>query len=242
MRRVHRGDLSLAARRELRHRASLCTNSDEAREEWNRYRRAAPARPVIDELKRMAGTRGRCFYCSDSRASDVEHFVPIALDHEQAFRWRNMLWICTPCNRKKLQRPPTVDGTRVLIDPSLDDPWKHLVLDVASGFLAPRYLGDGAVDVRGEVTLEVLDILNYEALSEGRRRTVRRLGAAAEAVVNAGGSTASFQALVREVQEDEYGVSSWFACWEGSADPPFSTLAQMTRPWRRFVCASARQT
>jgi len=236
MRRVHRGELSLPARRELRRRASLCTDSSEARQEWNRYRRA---RPVIDELKRMAGARDRCFYCSDSRASDVEHFIPIALDYEQAFRWSNMLWICTPCNRKKLKRSPIVNGRRVLIDPSLDDPWNHLVLDVASGFLAPRYLAGGAVDERGEMTLRVLDILNYEALSEGRRRTVLRLTAAADAVVNAGGSPASFRALVREVHEDEYGVAPWFAFWEGRTDPSFAALAQMARPWRRFVRAAA---
>jgi hypothetical protein len=189
----------------------------------------------------MAGQRERCFYCSDSLGADVEQFVPIAVDFNSTFRWNNLLWICTNCNRKKGDRSPFEAGARILIDPTLDDPWRHMTLATPTGILAPRFLGPTVTDRRGEFTLSVLDTLNREPLAEGRARAMRRLRQAVRAVVDSSGEdSTSNTELATAIREDDYGVSRWFARWEGGFEEPFGDLRTMGSAWRRFVRLSLK--
>jgi uncharacterized protein (TIGR02646 family) len=241
MRRVYRGELDLRTRLALRKQQATCCDSNAARARWNTFRQSTQARPVVGELSRMAGHRARCFYCSDSMASDVEHFLPITPDFHQAFAWANLLWICAPCNRKKSAIYPMKGGIRVLIDPTRDDPWKHVTLASATGVLAPRFSVEGVADRRGEETLAILDILNHESVAEGRRRSIRRLQEAVAEHVETGNTVVQLCKLARAVAEDDYGVARWFAFWEGRHERPFSDLALTQPPWRRFVRSVACQ-
>lgn len=206
---------------------------------WKAFRGSSDISTIVSTLVRMAGSRERCAYCSDSHASDVDHFKPIALDHQKTFQWSNFLWVCARCNRQKGSRFPLAgDGTPLLIDPSRTDPWKHLTLDTESGVIAPRYI-DGGFDVIGETTLAILPTINYEAVAEGRLRVCRRLQSAVE-VINANPTADAIAELLAEVSQDDVGVSRWFGYWEGSREPEISALKQ-TAPniWRRFLRACA---
>src|SRR6185312_4851605 len=150
MRRLYRRPLLLKTRLDLRARQKLCRDYQTARDEWKRYRGLAAARPLLEALRAMAGPRHRCFYCSDSRGADVDHFVPVVADRGLTFVWENLQWVCPECNRSKTGQAPEEGGVRAL-DPTIDDPWAHLVLDTASGVIAPRFQG-GTEDPRGRVT------------------------------------------------------------------------------------------
>lgn len=186
----------------------------------------------------MAGTRGRCFYCSDSLAADVEHYVPIAGDYTLTFVWRNLLWVCPTCNRKKVSRFPTdAAGNPLLINPAEDEPWRFLILVSDTGMLAPRFdPASGGFDARGNATLDVIDVLIYEASNEGRIRVVRRLRRAAQEVLDTGGTLDAAGSLIREVREDDHGVASWFLLEEGQIEEPFAAIKiRFPKVWRRLV-------
>jgi uncharacterized protein (TIGR02646 family) len=243
MRRVYRGTLPREAYRELLRRTRLCSDVSLAREEWGRYRRARASEPVVRELKRMAGRRNRCYYCSDSRGADIDHFVPITLNPTRTFAWLNLLWTCSECNRKKAARFPTVGGSAMLLDPTADDPWQHLILDVRTGLLAARYTAPlDRPDPRGAATLATLDILNFEAVADGRARVSRRLLRAVAAVLENVEDPALWRKLVRdEVPCDDYDCASWFVFWEGRDEEPFAHLrSKYPDLWRRLVRAVAK--
>lgn len=243
MRRIHRGVISSKTRLAMYRRHRECVDGASTRKSWKVFRASKDSAPLVVELSRMAGVRNRCFYCSDSRAADVEHYVPISTDFRLAWRWANLLWVCPECNRKKAASFPIEDNLPLIIDPTAVDPWSHLALDVTSGVLAPRFLNDGTEDRIGAKTLEVLDILNFESLIESRARTIRRpLEAARDAAAGPDLPSTAGQ-LWRAVAEDDLGIAAWFAFWDGGKIAPYSTLRN-SRPglWRRFVrvVASAR--
>ncbi|MFF3496866.1 hypothetical protein ACFYWS_36635 [Streptomyces sp. NPDC002795] len=123
----------------------------------------------------------------------------------------------------------------LIIDPTRIDPWDHLILDTANGLLAPRFLDDD-FDAMGEATLDVLTCINFESVTEGRKRVIRRYYEGVERVLEGGGSPGRFAALAREVREDEYGVSAWFALREGATEERFRVLKEnFPHCWRTFV-------
>jgi 5-methylcytosine-specific restriction endonuclease McrA len=239
MRRIYRGTIPQSSRVAMTRRANQCTDATGAKEQWNAFRPLAPCRPVINELTRMAGTRNRCFYCSDSRAADVDHYVPIAVDYRRAFSWNNLLWVCPECNRRKSARFPMKDGQPQLIDPTRRDPWQHFTLATQTGWVAPRF-HDNIEDILGRETLAVLDTLNFEVVAEGRAEVIHRLRSAAEVAAVAPDRAGSAPDLWREVRYDERGVSAWFALWDGQREDPFDSIKR-SRPviWRHFVRAVA---
>jgi hypothetical protein len=182
----------------------------------------------------MAGTRDRCFYCSDSRGTDVDHYIPIAHDYAQTFLWRNHLWACADCNRRKAMRFPVGPaGEPLVIDPTRTDPWQHLVL-ADTGVVAPKYHPGEVVDPHGETTLEVLNRMNHEAVIEGRHRVIRRFRRAVEDVVANGETPARWQSVIEEARDDDFGVAWWYLRWEGSLTSPFADFRRRHEPlWRR---------
>ena len=239
MRRLYRRNLPINTRLDLRRRERLCVDALAARAEWTSYRPSAPARIPVDALRQMAGTRNRCFYCSDGRGADVDHYVPISRDPSMTFVWKNLLWVCPECNRSKSSRSPVVEGVWVL-DPTVDDPWGHLILDTATGVVAPRYL-DGELDVRAVITLQLFKALTWEEVIEGRGRAIRRLRDGAHAIAEQGDTPRSRAELLRAVAEDDYGVARWFALWDGRVEDPFHAIRTGSPSlWRRFVAAAAR--
>ncbi|MGW6740277.1 HNH endonuclease signature motif containing protein [Streptomyces sp. NPDC055025] len=241
MRRIERGEIPLQARQELYKRQILATSQEKAREEWNKYRRSVKSKVVVDALKSAVGIRQRCLYCCDSRSADVDHFVPIGIDFTKAFKWVNFIWVCPECNRRKGKRfPLDSTGAPLIIDPTRVDPWDHLILDTATGYLAPRFLDDD-FDPKGEATLDVLSCINFEAVTEGRKRVIRRYYEAIDRILEASDSSTQFAGLAREVREDEYGVSGWFALREGATEEKFLQLRKNSpHCWRKFVRLALR--
>lgn len=248
MRRVYVGAPSLNSRLELSRRQKAVSSADDARSSWNRYRGSAQAREIIRLLKDAAGVRMRCFYCSDSLAADVDHFVPISVNFKNAFSWRNFIWVCPVCNRCKGKRFPLDPTTAspLLINPTREDPWIYFILDTDTGVLAPRYRVDD-FDIKGTVTLKILAPINYEPATEGRKRVVERIREAVSSIPNSDSSPKdicnSLRRLLREVRQDDYGVAAWFGLWDGKTEREFQDLSvRNAAAWRRFVqyCATTR--
>lgn len=234
MRRVYRGTLPLATRRELFRRRQSCGDVPTARTEWRRFRSTNQANEVVTELRRMAGARDRCYYCSDSRAVDIEHYWPVALRYDLTFSWDNLLWACTACNRKKGDRFPLGAGQPILLNPARDDPWRHFILDSSTGILSPRYLAP-STDPRAEKTVEILDTINHESATEGRRRSIVRLTRMVENVRQHGDCRDTREPLVQNVKGDDYRISQWYALWEGRREDPFHAFrSQFPSLWSRF--------
>jgi 5-methylcytosine-specific restriction endonuclease McrA len=244
MRRVYVKAPQLSSRVDLDRRQKTLGSVTDARPAWVRYRQSVGSRDVISVLKEAAGIRARCFYCSDSRATDIDHFIPMSVDYGKTFRWKNFIWVCTPCNRCKGNRFPrdAATGSDLLIDPTKEDPWAYLIMDTDTGWLAPRYrLGN--YDPKGNATLEILEPINHESATEGRMRIITRLRDAVSAVPGDGSSRKAIddnlRKLLGEVQQDDYGVSAWFAIWDGKDEDEFRDLSVRNAiAWRRFVRSS----
>jgi hypothetical protein len=234
MRRVYRGALPLEARLALHKRQAESANYAEAIKLWTKYRKSKAAKPLVLELQRMAGPRDRCYFCSDSRGVDVEHFEPIQLDYSRAFQWTNLLWACTGCNRKKGVRPVVVAGLEQLLNPTVREPWHHFIFDGGTGLLAPRYV-DALPDRLATTTLAILDVLQNESVATGRQQSARRLRTGVEAA-----AVGDRRALRHAIDEDDYGLARWYSAFEGRDEEPFRTV-RVNEPalWRYFVRASA---
>ena len=240
MRRVYVSSPKFGSRLELSRQQRAVSSPAEARSLWGRYRRSAKSRDVIRVLKDAAGIRLRCFYCSDSLAADVDHFVPITIDFNSTFRWTNFIWVCPVCNRFKGNRfPYDSSGRPLLINPTREDPWSYFMLDTDTGVLAPRYRLDD-FDIKGAVTLEVLQPINYEAAVEGRMRTIVRLREAGSILPGEDSSSKAIsdglRRLLGEVRHDDFGVSAWFGFWDGKDESEFRELSiRNPTAWRHFV-------
>jgi hypothetical protein len=74
-------------------------------------------------------------YCEDSLGTDIEHFWPKMAYPERAFAWDNYLLACSHCNSnlKRTQFPLDDSGAPRLIDPTRDEPAKHLMFLPSNG-------------------------------------------------------------------------------------------------------------
>jgi len=145
---------------------------------WETARRTQTMAQVAQVLATMSGKRKRCMFCGDSRSTDIEHFWPKIRYRQRVFRWDNLLWICSGCNRQKGDRF-SLDGQHrpLLIDPTAEDPWDFLYFDGHTGIITARY--DPATArpyAKGVHTADPAILpLNIEAVTEGRLRTRRNL-------------------------------------------------------------------
>jgi hypothetical protein len=143
--------------------------SAQARRMWGADRTVRPT--VRATLGEMAPGRERCMYCGDNQGSDVDHFEPLARNPLRAFDWLNHLLACSICNShfKRDRYPIAGDGSPLLIDPTVEEPFDHLRLSLTAGAYHP-------VTDRGAATIEVCG-LNRPVLTRGRvaaRSTVER--------------------------------------------------------------------
>jgi hypothetical protein len=131
-----------------------------ARELWGHA--AAPKKHVRAALETVAHGAVRCMYCDDSRATDIDHFQPLAKAPLRAFVWVNHLLACSHCNSnvKRDQYPVDADGVCLLVDPTAEDPAAHLVLLLTAGTYDP-------LSAKGEETVKVFG-LNRPDLVKGR--------------------------------------------------------------------------
>lgn len=141
---------------------------------WKNRPEAAEAAffEVRTKLQSMAGGRERCMYCEDNEGTDIEHFWPKSKYPEAAFSWSNYLLACSHCNSNyKRTKFPMTNGEPDLLDPSAEDPVKHLQLLPSNG----EYK---AIGPKGVPSIEVFDLNGKERgrkLPQGRRDTLLKL-------------------------------------------------------------------
>jgi uncharacterized protein (TIGR02646 family) len=201
--------------------------SPDVGERWEKHRRALDQNGVLDALQRMVGPRERCVWCADSRAADVEHYRPKARYPEAVFVWENLLWACSPCNRKKgAQFPVAEDGAPLLLDPTRQDPWDHLVFEPDTGQFVPRLdPTTGAQDPVGLTTISPkLLPLNVEAITLGRRRAWRALCEAVGDFLARPDAEQEGRLLAFVQAADRPELVVWALHREGREISPFSAL------------------
>lgn len=218
MRRVFRRDLSPRTvhrlnREQERADVQRAAGALQIEAEWKRARRNKPLQEVARILQIMAGPRERCMYCGDSHGTDIEHFWPKALYPERMFRWPNMLLCCTECGRIKGVKFPLVDGMPALIDPSSDNPWEYLDFDPQTGNVVARYDPEREqFTLKGEQTVEVLELDRREAMARGYMRSFRQIKRKIEEALKQ--PSPDPDALFHELSEaDDHGLLGW--CFDG---------------------------
>lgn len=237
MRKIARDTLSPSSARVLVRRHGALprgTAAETVEREWGKMRRRSKAmREVLTVLRKMARARERCMYCEDSRGTDIEHFWPKRDYPDKLFDWDNLLLVCSGCNRKKNARFPLDHvGRPLLLDPTADDPWTHLFYEPRTGLVTARRTAGGTDDAKGARTLEVLDVLDHEAIAEGRRRATRNLERAVSAFLTAEAASPDAEGRTRLVRElvsavrdnDDYGLGQWCFLRDGAAMRPFCEL------------------
>ncbi|MEO6082610.1 MAG: HNH endonuclease [Umezawaea sp.] len=131
------------------------------------WKRSQVRRPLRKVLAGMAPGIECCMYCGDSQGTDIDHFEPLARNPLRTFDWLNHLLACSTCNsHNKAQRFPLgPDGMPLLIDPTTEDPFEHLVLTPSLGIYHP-------LTPKGRATIEVCS-LNRPTLTRGRQQAHR---------------------------------------------------------------------
>ncbi|MFI9006224.1 HNH endonuclease [Actinosynnema sp. NPDC053489] len=130
------------------------------------WKQAAVRRGVHAPLRRllegMAPGYQRCMYCGDSQGTDIDHFEPLSRNPLRTFDWLNHLLACSTCNSnlKRDRFPVAGDGTPLLVDPTTEDPFDHLLLTLSLGVYVAR-------TAKGEATIDVCG-LNRPVLTQGR--------------------------------------------------------------------------
>lgn len=159
---------------------------------WRNRSRNRPFDEVKSTLADMCWGPGRCGYCGDSAADEIEHIWPKDLYPQKTFVWSNYLYACGPCNGPKnnqfaifpdaapeqltkLAHPETgpvqpPSGSSVLIDPRVEDPMQYLWLDVTGTFaFTPVEDDENTISwKRANYTINVLNLNSRDALIEAR--------------------------------------------------------------------------
>jgi len=246
MRRIYRRPLPTRTKTYLKKRQAVVNTGEPVQRTWSTARRTKTLRNVFETLVVMAGARARCYFCNDSRGTDIEHFWPKSRYPQRVFEWPNMLLVCSGCNRQKAdQFPFDQDGQPLLIDPTKENPWDYLFFEPATGQVVARWdLQKDAPDPKGAATAdETILPLNVEAVTEGRRRVVRRLVRAVRSYLLEAAEPDeienAFDILQRTLSDnDDYGLTHWFLMRDGQHAEPFKTLReQYPTIWERLQVA-----
>jgi uncharacterized protein (TIGR02646 family) len=175
----------------------------------------------------------KCCYCEglyERSYSDVEHFRPKVLYWWLAYRFDNLYFSCSSCNRPKKDHFPLQPGTQslaaeqdprisaespLLLDPGFDDVAAHLTFEwLPTGYQIAPFNGSE----RGRWTIQILG-LDRDDLTKLRRSHYRR-----ELVplidrfhrAQASGDAAAQEEILREAEA------------HSQPDAPFSLLARVT--------------
>mgnify|MGYP001026891208 CR=1 FL=1 len=231
MRRIQRSALHSVAASYLTRRQAAADLKHRQRRldvtaDWKSARQTKAVGDVLATLQAMMGPRQRCMYCLDSHGADIEHFRPKADYPRRMYQWTNLLLCCTECGRFKGNRFPLSGNQALLIDPTREDPWKHLDFDPATGNICARFdllLNDWSA--KGTATVEVLKLDQREALSAGYLKTLRHLSDIVQRALTGGAMAA--QPLISELQHaDDHGLLAWCFSDRGRTLSPFSDLHQ----------------
>lgn len=193
---------------------------------WSSAGQTLKIKTVRGTLKKMAGGRQRCMYCSDSAGTDIEHYWPKSVYPERMFQWLNMLLCCTGCGRDcKGIKFPLDNGNPALLDPTIDDPWQFLDFSTTTGILFPLVDAQGGTTIKGEKTVELLKLDKRDEVNLGYQKSFRRIKRAIDAAVaeQAPDATALSHALS---DADDHGLLGWCFRGNGINESPLSDLRQ----------------
>jgi uncharacterized protein (TIGR02646 family) len=138
---------------------------------WKRERDVRKSIRTV--LHRMApGVLGCCMYCGGTTGMAIEHFEPREKNPLQTFRWHNHLLACGDCNstfKNDWWECDPETGEPLLIDPTREDPFAHLFLELGKGTYRK-------LTTKGQKTIEVLG-LNLDERRLPEARVLARKGA-----------------------------------------------------------------
>lgn len=132
------------------------------------WRQSSTRTTVVAKLKKillgMAPGAERCMYCGDNQGTDIDHHEPVVRAPLRTFDWHNHMLACSYCNshHKRDRFPVDEHGRPLLIDPSAEDPFDHLLLSLSVGEYRP-------LTEKGRQSIEVFG-LNRPALARGRQQ------------------------------------------------------------------------
>jgi len=232
MRSIVRLELDAGVLKYLERRATEIAAGADIERTWKYACRTKTMGRARSLLRRMAGGCERCMYCEDSRGTEIDHYRSKKRFKEFAFIWENMLYLCGGCNRQKGENfPLDENGDPLLIDPTVDEPWTMLYFDPVTGNITPRWIATADMPhPRGVATTDPAILpLNVEAVTEGRRRTWRRLSRSVQAFLRTAGDAAQYQTVEAELLEaiadnPDYGIAEWIFRYDGADIEPFAAL------------------
>ena len=229
MRRIQRVALPNSATNYLNKRQTAADRKRSKRKldvtgDWKSARQSKTMSTVLQTLQSMMGPRQRCMYCLDSHGADIEHFRPKAVFPKRIYQWTNLLLCCSECGRFKGDKFPVLARQALLIDPTKEDPWRHLDFEPVTGNICARFdLVHNTWSAKGEKTVQVLKLDQREALSAGCLQTLRRLSDIIQSALTGTGIDAI--ALMAQMQQaDDHGLLGWCFSDRGMALAAFNEL------------------
>ncbi|SCB59111.1 hypothetical protein GA0061105_106157 [Rhizobium aethiopicum] len=79
-----------------------------------------------------------CPYCSLDQNPDLDHFLPKAPFPEFSLHGPNLIPICTPCNRKKLNAYKDANGDRIFLNPAFEPSIDASILEATIAYPAQK--------------------------------------------------------------------------------------------------------
>ena len=117
-----------------------------------------------------------CSYCSLDTNPDLDHFLPKAVFPEFSLHARNLVPICTPCNRKKLNAIKA-NGTddRLFLYPSAEPSRNTRVLEADLGIQGQKIIVSYRIDDAGVLSRDERELVlrHYRRLGLGDRYSRR---------------------------------------------------------------------
>lgn len=243
MRKVTRTSLNartirMLSRRQTDVNAKAATGRLDEQIVWDASIKTRYIQDSLSALKAMAGPRERCMYCVDSEGAEIDHFWPKSHYHQHMFVWNNFLLCCGVCNKKKSDKFPLTNGTPLLIDPSMENPWDSLDFDPTTGNFSARYDPiANAPNPKGVQTVDIFQLDRREGVSSGYLRSLKRISDQITAFFVH--PTQPVPDLIRKLeQDDEHGLLVWCFNGLGSQIAPFCNL-RTSHPTVWMACCSA---
>ncbi len=174
-----------------------------------------------------------CPYCSLDTNPDLDHFLPKAVFPEFALYARNLVPICTPCNRKKMNAIKVKGtGARLFLHPSAEPSRNALVLkadlSIRDGKMTVAYRIDDAGALSEEERALVIRHYRRLGLSDRYSRRARSHMASFKASVQGHSPAAIKKSLRSKIANPEVGepVNGWRpALYRAVAAHELETLA-----------------
>lgn len=204
---------------------------------WKSRRQTKIMNGIFGKLLTMAGKRERCMYCVDSKGTDIEHFYPKSkVPYQKIFEWSNYLLCCTECGRMKSDLfPAKADGSALLIDPTLENPWDYLDFDPKTGIITARF--DARANTQfsqGVSTVNTLQLDRREALAEGYKKTWQRLIKKVVSFLEKPDNASEF--IPKLLEADDHHLLGWCVHGTGDTEQPFTQLKQNHPDIWRTLC------